>query len=90
MQLGLRRGNLLPKRQGLVKGLGGGSGMIFEVVGKDLWGGLKGERRLLGTIRREEGGKGRDVPKVDSSERRCPLTGRKEGLWGSPLYRETG
>lgn len=73
-----------------MKGLGGGSGMIFEVVGKDLWGGLKGERRLLGTIRREEGGKGRDVPKVDSSERRCPLTGRKEGLWGSPLYRETG
>ena len=60
MQLGLRRGNLLPKRQGLVKGLGGGSGMIFEVVGKDLWGGLKGERRLLGTIRREEGGKGRE------------------------------
>ena len=53
--------------------------MRFKVVGKDWWGGLKGgERRLLGTIRRDEGEKGRDVPKVDSSERRCPLGGRKD------------
>ena len=32
----------------------------------------------MGAIRREEGGKGRDVPKMDSSERRCPPGGRKD------------
>ena len=44
---------------------------------------MKGGRRgLLGSSRREEGRKGRDIPEVDSSETRCLLGGRRNS--GSP------